>query len=159
MSKFRTRLVKRLLATAAAAAIGVTVLPAVPAHATYGPQNGIVHLQLLDSVGSHIGSIDGTVEFDDGNTKYRYSLTVCRQSSFTAPFAYVYVNGAYQFPLLPSYTALPACGGALGGVVSGEVVSGSVVQNVTVEFHGSSYGYPAGFEQRQKSVVKDNPYN
>lgn len=163
MSKFRTRRVTRVLATAAAA-IGAIVLPAVPAHATYGPQFGTVHWQLLDSSGNQrIGSIDGTVEFDDGNTTFRYSLTMCRQNSFTAPYAYVYVNGTYSFPLNPAYTTLPACGGALGGVVTGEVVPGGVVRNVTVEFHGSYYGsgsngYPV-FEQRQRSILKDNPYN
>ncbi|MEV4514203.1 hypothetical protein AB0K00_35245 [Dactylosporangium sp. NPDC049525] len=165
MSKFRTRRVMRLLVTAAAA-IGVIALPAVPAHATYGPQFGTVHWQLLNSNGNQlIGSIDGTVEFDDGNTMFRYSLTMCRQNSFTAPYAYVYVNGTYAFPLYPAYTGLPACGGAsaLGGVVTGEVVPGGVVRNVTVEFHGSYYGsgsngYPL-WEQRQRSILKDNPYN
>jgi hypothetical protein len=166
MSKFRTRLVTRLLATAAAA-IGVTVLPAAPAHATYGPQFGTVHWQLLNSGGNQlIGSIDGTVEFDDGNTKFRYSLTMCRQNSFSAPYARVFVNGTYSFSLYPAYTGMPSCTGgatAIGGVVTGEVETGSLVRNVTVEFNGSYYGSgPNGYmvwEQRQRSILKDNPYN
>jgi hypothetical protein len=165
MSKSRTRRLTCLLATVAAM-VGVTVLPAGPAHAAYGPQFGTVHWQLLNSAGNQlIGSIDGTLEFDDGNTKFRYSLTMCRQNSFTAPYANVFVNGTFSFSLNPAYTGMPGCGGAtaLGGVVTGEVETGSLVHNVTVQFNGSYYGSgPNGYmvwEQRQRNILKDNPYN
>jgi hypothetical protein len=147
-----------VLAVVAGAAI---LLTSAPAHASYGPQNSAVHLQLTGPGATAVGSVDGSVEFDSGNTTFRYSLTVCRQSSYVAPWIYLYVNGAVNRQLSDGwvYGTSTCAGGGPVAVYSAEVAYGSVVTNVIVNLHGSSFSFPGGYREHQTSSVKDNPYN
>jgi hypothetical protein len=137
-----------------------TFLPTAPAHATYGAQDASVHLQLYGPSATPVGSVDGTVEFDSGNTMFRYNLTMCRQSSYVAPWMYLYVNGAVYRQLADGWVyGTSACGGGPVAVYSAEVPYGAVVTSVIVNLHGSSFSYPAGYREHQTSAFKDNPYN
>jgi hypothetical protein len=145
----------------AVVAVAATFLTSAAAHASYGPQDSLVHLQLNGPTGTAVGSVDGSVEFDSGNTMFRYSLTVCRQSSYAAPWLYLYLNGSVNRQLSDGWvygTSTCADGGPVA-VYSAEVPYGSVVTNVMVNLHGSSFSFPGGYKEHQKSIVKDNPYN
>jgi hypothetical protein len=142
------------------AVLAATVLPVSPAHATYGPQNSTVHIQLFSSSGTTVGKVTGTVEFDSGNTMFRYTLTMCRQSSYTAPWADLYVNGAAYRQLADGWVyGTTTCGTGPVAVHSAEVPYGAVVTNVRVNLHGASFGFPEGFREHQGNSLKDNPYN
>ncbi|GAB3900021.1 hypothetical protein GCM10027612_60960 [Microbispora bryophytorum subsp. camponoti] len=78
----------------AIAAMAAALLPLSPAHAAYGADQP-VYLQLTSNDGNatQLALLDGTVAFDDGNTKYRYSLRLCWQHAYPAPYFMINVNG------------------------------------------------------------------
>jgi hypothetical protein len=145
------------------AAMCATLLAAAPAQATYGPGQP-VDLQLHSSsngVQVLVGRVVGTVQFDDGNSQYWLSLTVCRQSSYTVPNVTIYVNGAVAQRFSPQDDVRrPAiCGGfGLSGVVDGGFSYNGVVQKLSVgiegvHFDGSTARYVSA------GALYDNPYN
>lgn len=77
------------------AALAALILPAAPAHATWGTQLPLTlqirhYYQTGNSV--QVGYVNGTVQFDDGGSALRYNLTFCRQSSYILPYMTINVN-------------------------------------------------------------------
>ncbi|MCK2215856.1 hypothetical protein MF672_018945 [Actinomadura sp. ATCC 31491] len=141
------------------AAIATALLPLTPAQAAYGPPNPII-LQVNAGDGTLLARVEGTVAFDDGNTRYTYSLVLCRRSSFQAPYVRIYVNGAYRDSLYwnPS-TTVPWCQYAgFASPHSAEVDYGALVQNVRFELIGSSFPNNV-YKEHHSSTTYDNPYN
>jgi hypothetical protein len=133
----------RLLVVGIAALVAISV-PMVPAHATYGAAQPI-QLQLFSPDRQSVGLLTGSIQFDDGNLKILYSVSITRQSSFTQPFVDVFVNGTRVVQWTGSATE--------------ERVSSSTVVNVTFTFHGSSFTGPNVFKEHIKTVTYDNPFN
>jgi hypothetical protein len=158
---------RRLIAflSAVFAALFVVSLTPAPAHATYGPAIPVdIQLRSYDSYGNEyrVGRVVGTVQFDDGNSAYYISLTVCRQSSYTSPNAQVLVNGVSQF-YLSSWDGVArpqVCGDAWGqsGATTGGFSYGGVVRNLTVTIQGIHFD---GSQAKEivRSRTYDNPYN
>ncbi|QYC42462.1 hypothetical protein Nocox_24295 [Nonomuraea coxensis DSM 45129] len=141
------------------AAIAVALLPLTPAQAAYGPPSPIV-LQVNASDGTQLARVEGTVAFDDGNTRYTYSLVLCRRSSFQAPYVRIYVNGVVHDTLFwnPS-TTVPWCFySGFASPHSAEVTYGAVVQNVRFELVGSSFPNNV-YKEHRSGFTYDNPYN
>jgi hypothetical protein len=150
----------RSAAIALVAAIAA-LLPLTPAHAAYGapiPVSMAVYGGWNNS--QLLARLDGTLQFDDGNSKYKYNLELCRVSSFVAPRVNVYVNGAYKNTLYyngGSSTALcPSFYTATA--LAAEVDNGSTVVNVTLTLVGSDFNNNV-FRERGRSGTYDNPYN
>lgn len=100
----RTNLLRRLLlALAAVAALTApAVLAGSPAHAAWGAQYPVA-IQVTGN-GQQLGYATGWVQFDTGGDTFQYSITVCRQSSYTPPNLRVAVNA--QTPGNPSGTTV-----------------------------------------------------
>lgn len=126
-----------------------TTLSAVPAQATLsapipfdfqltGSTNGVITL---------VGRANGTLQFDDSNTFFHLTVTICRQSSFTSVFLNVYVNGGF-------YTQLTT-GNCV--TVDQDFHYAGIILNITLEFHGLYFDGQAW--PKVKSRTYDNPFN
>ncbi|WP_182905893.1 hypothetical protein [Microbispora sp. H13382] len=153
---------RRLTASFAMAigAIAAALLPLSPAHAAYGPDQP-VYLQLVSNDGNatQLALLDGTVAFDDGNTKYRYSLRLCWQHAYPQPYFTINVNGtSTAWPTQVGPTSMPGCQQAY--LYSAEVNFGSTVRNVRFDVTGGWFGSNGQYQMRTKSTgTYDNPYN
>ncbi|MEW9528705.1 hypothetical protein [Microbispora sp. NPDC049125] len=137
------------------------LLSVTPAHAAYGAPQPVSMAVYGGPTGSQLlARLDGTVQFDDGNTKYLYNLELCRVSSFVAPHVSVYVNGVYKNTLYYSggsstalcpafYTATP---------LAAEVDNGSTVMNLTLTLVGSDFNNNV-YRERTRTATYDNPFN
>jgi hypothetical protein len=91
------RRVMGLLATGAAV-LGTILVAPTQAHAAWGTTYNVsVQVTYTSQTGStlQLGRADGWVQFDDGGNSFRYSLAVCRQSSYTWPKLQVAVNAGW----------------------------------------------------------------
>ncbi|MFC6081939.1 hypothetical protein [Sphaerisporangium aureirubrum] len=156
----------RRLRSTRSLAVGLLVavaalLPLTPAHAAYGAPlpiqqaiyGGVNNAQLL-------ARSDGTLQFDDGNTKYKYYIELCRVSSFVAPSIRVAVNGVYQYTLfynVGSATAL-CPSGYTATILSAEVNHGGTVANVSFTLVASDFINQV-YRERTRTSTYDNPYN
>lgn len=145
---------------AAAAALAAALLPLTPAHAAYGADQP-VYLQLVSNDGNatQLALLEGTVAFDDGNTKYRYNLRLCWQHAYPAPTFSIYVNGAYSSgPFGPGGSSAAGCQYATW--TSAEVNYGGIVRNVYFSVTGGWFGSNGQYSMRTKNTgTYDNPYN
>lgn len=166
VSRPRRRAARPLAATALAGAVLATTLcVAAPASAAYGsPQPVDLQLRGYSSSGYEylVGRLVGTVEFDDGNSGYRLSLTLCRQSSYTNPNVRIGVNGTPYQTFSPSdeQRRPGVCGGGHGmsGVIGGDFTYGGVVRNLSIGVEGILFdGSTAKTVSRGASY--DNPFN
>ncbi|WP_165986279.1 hypothetical protein [Streptomyces sp. YIM 98790] len=129
-SRYAARSVTVVLAVLAAG-----LLHTAPAQAAYGAQLP-VQVQVVDgdyNYSQNLGRASGWVQFDSGKRKFRYSLTVDRQSSYTPPDIFIYANGSLA---VTEWNA--------GGTITGEFEHSYDIQYVRVviqgdTFHGSSY--------------------
>ncbi|MGI5156526.1 hypothetical protein [Microbispora sp. CA-102843] len=144
----------------AIASMAAALLPLSPAHAAYGSDQP-VYLQLLsnDGNGTQLALLEGTVAFDDGNTKYRYSLRLCWQHAYPAPSFLINVNGtSTASPTWTGSTSVSGCQQA--HLYSAEVNFGSTVRNVRFDVTGGWFGTNGQYMTRTKSTATyDNPYN
>jgi len=153
---------RRLAASVALAggAIATALLPTTPAHAAYGPDQP-VYVQLVSNDGNAtpLARLEGTLAFDSGNTKYRYSLTLCWQSAYPAPSFRVIVNGTTtNFPSSTGTTTKSGC--QVTTVYNNEVNFGSTVRNVRFDVTGGWFGTNGQYQMRTKSSpTYDNPHN
>jgi hypothetical protein len=88
----RSNLLKRVL-VAVMAIVAMTVpavLTAAPAQAAWGEQIPVT-LQ-INGNNQQLGYAGGWIQFDKAAGKFRYSITVCRQSSYTLPRLQVATN-------------------------------------------------------------------
>ncbi|MEO3810691.1 hypothetical protein ABGB17_16950 [Sphaerisporangium sp. B11E5] len=134
------------------------LLPLSPAHAAYGPPQPI---SMGTSGGGQILALaDGTLQFDDGNTKFLYYIELCRVSSFSAPYIKVYVNGVYQYSLYwEGNTTTSRCpAGYRSTIHSAESSHGGTVANVTFTLVSSDFINNV-YRERTRTVTYDNPYN
>ncbi|GAA2319341.1 hypothetical protein GCM10009853_091800 [Glycomyces scopariae] len=94
----RTNLFRRaLVAFIAALALSFgSVMAASPAQAAWGSQ--IPVSIMVTGNGQQLGYATGWVQFDTGGTTFQYSITVCRQSSYTLPTLTVAVNSTGSNP-------------------------------------------------------------
>jgi hypothetical protein len=155
----------RRLATSIALAItalAATLLPVTPAHAAYGPDQQ-VYVQVIanDGSGMQLARLEGTVAFDDSNTKYRYSLNLCWQSgAYPQPSFLIKVNGsATNSPVGTGYTSATGCQQV--SLYGADVDFGSAVHNlrfdVTAGWFSSSNGYQY-MTRTKSSGTYDNPF-
>ncbi|SFC21952.1 hypothetical protein [Streptomyces aidingensis] len=120
---------------AALAVLAAGLLHAAPAQAAYGAQLPVT-VQVVDGdwhYNQNLGKASGWVQFDSGKKKFRYSLTVDRQSSYTPPDVLIYANGSLA---VTEWNAQ--------GTISGEFTHSYDVVYVRVviqgdTFHGSQY--------------------
>jgi hypothetical protein len=139
--------------------LAVNLSPVAPAHATYGPSQTVL-LELWG--GNHavkLGGVYGSIQFDDQNTKVKWDLLLCRESSYTPLNFWIYVNGIPHSQrtvgdgIVPTplcrYRAVPN---------SQEVDDGSVLRNVTIVVEGVYFDGSNATSVR-KSATYDNPYN
>ncbi|MDA0636929.1 hypothetical protein OUY22_26275 [Nonomuraea sp. MCN248] len=143
---------------AALAALAVALLPLSPAHAAYGPDQPVyVQLNATGGYGA-LALLEGTVAFDDGNTRYRYALRLCWQHAYPAPYFQIYVNGANQtWPVDTGSTTAPGCQRVF--LYNAEVEFGSTVQNVRFDVTGGWFS-SSGYQMRTRSsITYDNPFN
>ena len=161
-SGLRRRLARLLAVTAAM--LFVTSLAAAPAHAALGPPQPVsMQLRAYTSTGVEylVGRVVGTIQFDDANTAYNLSLTVCRQSSYVSPNVRVFVNGAYAgYFAGEDGTPRPSIcpGHGMSGVINGTFTTGGTVQNVSITITGLFFNGSTATE-KSKSAFYDNPFN
>ncbi|WP_030454645.1 hypothetical protein [Herbidospora cretacea] len=140
------------------ALLAVLATPAAPARAAYGtdlPVSIDVYGQGVKLSGAY-----GSIAFDDGNAKYRYSIAVCWQSSYSRPTLYASVNGAWRSPLPVSpgtAVTIPQCTGQ-ASLLLGEVTPGGTVANVTITVDGVKFN-PPNSTYHTNSAFYDNPFN
>jgi hypothetical protein len=140
-------------------ALAAALAPLTPAHATYGTALP-VNLQVTGEYGQDLASVRGTLQFDDGGTAYKYSLTLCRHSSFTAPRIRIYVNSAYQDLLIWSggSSASWCAYSNFTTNFNAQVDHGSTVHNIKIELMGSSFPSNVYTEHFDDSVYY-SPYD
>ncbi|RCG33234.1 hypothetical protein DQ384_02030 [Sphaerisporangium album] len=138
-------------------AVAALVVPGAPAHATYGSDK-TVSIEVWGQ-GVKLSGAYGTIAFDDGNAKYRYSIAVCWQASYTRPNLYASVNGGPRTTLSTSGTpvTIPQCL-YTASLVTAEVTPGGTVGNVTLTVDGVRYNPPSS-TYHTNSAVYDNPFN
>ncbi|MEU8355897.1 hypothetical protein AB0C27_07770 [Nonomuraea sp. NPDC048882] len=160
-----TRSPARRAAGSAAIVIATLVailMPVTPAHATYGADLP-VSITVTSNAGPPLmlAQVTGTVAFDDGNTKFRYSLRLCWGSgSYPRPNLYVSVNGSSTF--YPGQTSTsPAPAGCQLSLYhhDGEYTHPSTIANITVYVQGGWFYPGQTYNSRTKSLTYDNPYN
>ena len=151
MARFLRVLTIALMAAAA------LVVPTAPAHATYG-SDLTVNLDVWGQ-GIKLSGAYGTIAFDDGNAKYRYSIAVCWQGSYSRPTLYASVNGAWRTALPGGGTpvTISQCQGQ-ASLLSGEVTPGGTVNNVTITVDGVRFN-PPNSTYHTNSAFYDNPFN
>lgn len=154
-------------ALATAAAVSGTVLAApAPAHAAWGTTETL-SMQATGTNGfssTDVGSANGWVQFDDGGTTFRYSLTICRQSGYVWPRLEIDVNawenlgtwyGTYLDSVsMPSGTPVSTCYGG------GDTVTGTetTTHPWDVEFILSGGYFNQTFSYVTDRDVVNNPY-
>lgn len=155
----------RRIAALGCVVLGTTAVAAAPAQATLSPASPIsIQLSGRDSGNNTVlvGSAVGSLAFDDSNTWYRLSVTVCRQGSYSFPNFRVLVNGANQYLYVNENNARPeVCAGYPGypanGTLDGDFPYGGTIYNITVCLQGVLFTYPAKFPER--CVTYDNPFS
>jgi hypothetical protein len=131
--------------------IAAAPVPVTPANSTYGSRLPVT-LYVNAEDGTRLARVEGTLQFDDGKTKYAYSLTVCRYSSLSAPDVKVFVNDAY-YDLLPWFVY-----SGFEAMFTGEVNYGARLMNVSLQLVGSSFSPRNGYTVHYDSVNYENPY-
>jgi hypothetical protein len=167
------RAVKRRFASAmaTAAAVSGTVLAAPgPAHAAWGTTSPVsiqvVGRNPLGGV-TDIGRADGWVQFDSGGNTFRYSLTICRQSSYVWPRLVIAVDAGWvgstwvdtpvENVYLPSgtpTTPTSPCYGDTYTVTGTDTYSNP--WNVEFVLWGGYYG--STYQDISKNTVVSDPY-
>jgi hypothetical protein len=155
------------LASAALAAGGVLVAPAT-AHAAWGTTYN-VSIQVSYN-GLSLGRADGWVQFDDGGSSFRYSLAVCRQSSYARPGVEVAVNAGYvgstwqetplEYKSTPNgspTTPTPPCYGDTW-LVTGQDTYTTRFSNVEFVLFGSTFAANGAYTTVSRKYVGVNPY-
>ncbi|GAB1821471.1 hypothetical protein [Herbidospora sp. RD11066] len=144
-------------------ALAALILPATPAHAAYSADQS-VYLQLTanDGTGMPLALLQGTVAFDDSNTKYRYSVSICWQSgAYPQPSAGIYVNGTFNsYPVWTGSSSAAGCQQV--ALYSAEVNVGSAVYNMRFDLTAGWFSSVNGYQymSRTKSTgTYDNPFN
>ena len=135
------------------------LLTVTPAHATYGSDQP-VSVQVNSNTGptQALANLSGTVAFDDGNTKFRYSVALCWQSAYPAPNLWIYINGStWVSPVYAGSTSRSGCQQTY--LYSAEVTHSGVVANVRFDVTAGWF-YPGNqYNSRTRSQTVDNPYN
>lgn len=142
------------------AALFAVALAAAPAQATYGSPLP-VDLQLTSSSGTiQVGRIVGTLQFDNGNSHYWVSATICRQSSYTNPNVRVFVNGSLHQYLTGTYGSRPQiCGGhGISEAVNSGFAYAGTIYNITISIEGIHFDGSTA-TTRTRSTTYDNPFN
>jgi hypothetical protein len=139
-----------------------TLAPVTPAHATYGPDQ-TVGLTVNSNAGPSLmlARLEGTIAFDDGNTKFRYNLRLCWGSgAYPQPNLRVTINnGSIGVPLIGAGGAPAPPGCQTVSVYAGEYIASTIITNVTFTLTAGWF-YPGNqYNSRTKSVTYDNPYN
>jgi hypothetical protein len=149
----------------AVTALSVSMLAPVPAHATLGPPS-TVNIQLTKPWPGGgtilVGRVTGTIQFDDGNTAFKLSVTVCRQSSYTSPNVRISVNGVSGgvWTGEDNVRRPQACGGGhgLSFVIDGTFTRASVITRAGISIQGVFFdGSTATSVSGGQGF--DNPYN
>ena len=155
----------RRIAALGCVVLGTAALTPAPAQAALGPASPI-GIQLYGRDSSNrtvmVGSAVGSLAFDNSNTWYRLSVTVCRQGSYSFPNFRVLVNGANQYLYVNENNARPeACTGYAGypanGTLDGDFSYAGTIYNITLCLQGVLFGMPAQFPER--CVTYDNPFS
>jgi hypothetical protein len=122
--------------TLALVLLAAVFLPSTPAYATYGAPIS-VQVEVYNNLGAKLSGIYGSVSFDDGNSKFAYSLAVCRESSYTPPNVWYAVNGGSRIPISGggSPVTIPQCK-YTAYQISGEPTSGTLLASVTFTVDG-----------------------
>ncbi|TMR93051.1 hypothetical protein [Nonomuraea basaltis] len=161
MTRSRARRTAGSIAVAIAT-LAALLLPVTPAHATYGPDQ-TVSLTVTSNAGPSLTlvRVEGTVAFDDGNTKFRYALRLCWGSgAYPMPNFYISINGSTA--IYPTQTgSAPAPSGCQLShfLYDGEYTHSTTVANITIYATGGWF-YPGNnYNSRTKSVTYDNPFN
>ncbi|WP_204044981.1 hypothetical protein [Acrocarpospora phusangensis] len=139
-------------------AVAALVVPVAPAHATYG-SDMTVNIDVWGQ-GVKLSGAYGTIAFDDGNAKYRYSIAMCWQSSYTRPNLFASVNGGARTYLYlggGTQVTIPQCQNP-AYLISGEVTPGGTVNNVTLTVDGVRFN-PPNSTYHTNSAFYDNPFN
>ncbi|MBN6052727.1 hypothetical protein JYK22_12385, partial [Nonomuraea sp. RK-328] len=140
-------------------ALATLSLSIAPAHAAYGPPISVtmeVHAKGVKLAGAY-----GSLQFDDGNTKYAYSLTMCRESSYTQPNLWISVNGG---PRVLAWSgggtpvSIPQCR-YTAYLISAEAQPGGVVANVALTLDGVHFSSQSVATYHSRTATFDNPYN
>ena len=144
------------------AALAALLLPVTPAHAAYGPDQ-TVSLTVNSNSGPSLmlAQLTGTVAFDDGNRKFKYSLRLCWGSgAYPRPNFSVSINGSTGFWPTETGTAPAPSGCQLYlGLYDGEYTHPTTLANITLNVTGGWF-YPGNtWNSRTKTVTYDNPYN
>ncbi|ETK32967.1 hypothetical protein [Microbispora sp. ATCC PTA-5024] len=145
----------------AVTALAVTCLPVSPAHAAYGPDQQ-VYVQVIanDGSGMQLARLEGTVAFDDSNTKYRYSLSLCWQSgAYPQPSFLINVNGTTtNYPVWTGSTSASGCQQV--ALYSAEASFGGSVYNLRFDVTAGWFSHGYQYMTRTKSSgTYDNPFN
>lgn len=158
-----------MLATGAAVLGGVLAAP-TQAHAAWGTTYNVsVQVTYTSPTGAavQLGRADGWVQFDDGGNSFRYSLAVCRQSSYTWPKLQVAVNAGYvgstwqqttlEYVSLPNGTPTTPTAPCYGDT---DAVTGQdTYTNVSnVEFVLSGDTFTPSYTTVSRRSVLTNPY-
>ena len=153
----RHRVIKPLVI--AFAMLATTLVPATAAHATYGPDDP-VFLEAYSPNGSiKLAGAYGTIAFDDGNTKFRYSIILCRESSYTEPNLRFIVNDTTQYGATwAGRVVTPLCKFP-ATQLAGEVDHGSIVRKVKVQLDAIYFDFPNTAVPVIKDTPYDNPFN
>lgn len=162
-----TRSRRWLLRPLAAALTGVLaiLLAAAPAQATYSPPQ-LVYFQLqaqhsTTGVIYYLGRASGTIQFDDDNSSYYLSITICRQSSYSPPILRVYINGtSYHQGLTGSSVGrTPECDDRPTNVINSAYTYNGVINSITLVFEGIFFEDYYHVRTVTKSSTYDNPFN
>lgn len=121
--------------TVVLAMLAAVLLVATPAQATYGPPVPVTMEVWYGSV--KLSGLYGSLSFDDGKTKFSYTLDVCRVSSYTPPNVWYSVNGGGRVPISGGGGAvtIPQCV-YTAYRISGEPSPGVVITKVTLYLDG-----------------------
>jgi len=150
--------VARRVLTVVLAVLAGILLAAGPASATYGAPTAV--LLQVNGGGMKLSGVSGSLSFDDGNTKFAYSLAVCRESSYTPPNVWYSVNGGQRIPISGggSPVSVPECK-YTAYLISGEPVPGVVITSVTVFIDGVWFDNHNVAHYFERSGTYDNPFN
>jgi hypothetical protein len=142
------------------AALAAVLLPGTPAHATYGPDQPVA-LTVNSNSGPSLmlARLEGTVAFDDGNTKFRYSLRLCWGSgAYPRPNFHFSTNSGVYYPTATGMAPAPP-GCQFVYLFNGETTTPVVLTHITFSVTGGWF-YPGNqYNTRTKTSTYDNPYN
>ncbi|MEV0199883.1 hypothetical protein [Nonomuraea sp. NPDC050691] len=140
-------------------ALATLSLPIAPAHAAYGPPIPVT--MEVYAKGVKLAGAYGSLQFDDGNTKYAYSLAMCRESSYSQPNLWISVNGGPRSLAWSgggSPVSIPQCRYD-AYLISAEVQHGGVVANVAFTLDGVHFSNQNVATYHSRTATFDNPYN